>query len=283
MSRKTSVVIVNYNDSDTTIRLLNNIKDYKCLSKIVIVDNNSSDNSYEVLKKYSGKNVTVLKNDNRHFSSGLNVGAKYIVKELGESNIIFSNSDIIVDSEEDIIKLSNDIKDDIVVVGPTIDEHGVLNRGWKLPTTNHEICNNLILISRYFRNKLKYDDSYYKDDISYVDVVSGCFFMVDSNFLKKVNYFDENTFLYYEEQILSCKVKEKNKRIIVDNKVTIKHDHSTTVDKSIKRVNKHKIIKESQRYFCKNYLRANPIQMGLLHLTDKIFLLTLYIRSIFKI
>ena len=283
MSKKTSIVIVNYNDSDTTIRLLNNIKDYKCLSKIVVVDNNSSDNSYEILKKYSSKKITILKNDNRHFSSGLNVGAKYIIKEIGESNIIFSNSDVIVGSEKDIIRLSDDIKDDIVVVGPNIDEHGSLNRGWKLPSTNHEICNNLILISRYFRNKLKYDDDYYKDDITYVDVVSGCFFMVDSNFLKKVNYFDENTFLYYEEQILSCKVKGNNKKVIVDNRVTIKHDHSTTVDKSIKRVNKHKITKSSQRYFCKNYLKANPIQMGLLHITDKIFLLTLYVRSVFRI
>ena len=283
MSKKVGFVIVNYNDSEETIKLINNIKDYKSIDKIVIVDNNSSDDSFDVLKKYKSNKIDVIKNTNRHYSSGLNMGAKYLIKELGDCAIIFSNSDIEIKEDKDITKLVNDIKDDVVVVGPTINEHGTINRGWKLPTVNHEILNNLILVSRSYRKKLLYSDDYYKGDITEVDVVSGCFFLVDSKFLEEVDYFDENTFLYYEEQILSSKVKKHNKKEIVDNKVTIKHNHSVTIDKSVKRVNKHKILKASQRYFCKNYLHANAFQMFLLHLTDKIFLVTLYIRCVFKV
>ena len=283
MSKKIGFVIVNYNDSERTIKLIDNIKDYKSIDKIVIVDNNSSDNSLEVLSKLENNKIKVLSNNNRHYSTGMNTGAKYLIKEIGDCNIFFSNSDIIIKKEEDLIKLSNDVKDDVAVVGPTVDEHGNINRGWKLPSTNHEILNNLILISRPFINKMKYKEDYYKDNTSYVDVVSGCFFLVDSKFLKEVDYFDDNTFLYYEEQILAKKVKDKNKKEVIDNTVTIIHDHSVTIDKSIKRVNKHKIIKKSQRYFCKTYLNANIIQMFLLHLTDKIFLIFLYIRSLFRI
>lgn len=283
MTKKIGFVIVNYNDSDETIKLLDNIKDYKCINKIVIVDNNSSDDSFNILSKYKSKNIDVIKNTNRHYSAGLNLGAKHVVKEISECNIFFSNSDIIIKSEEDIVRLSDDIKDDVVVVGPTIDEHGVINRGWKMPTVNHEIFNNLILVSRLFINHMKYDDSHYKKDISIVDVVSGCFFIVDSKFLKEVDYFDENTFLYYEEQILASKVKSKNKKELIDNKVTIIHNHSVTIDKTIKRINKQKILKNSQRYFCKNYLHANIMQRALLQITDKIFLSTLYIRCFFKL
>jgi GT2 family glycosyltransferase len=283
MTKKIGFVIVNYNDSEETIKLINNIKDYNSINKMVIVDNNSSDDSFVKLKEYKSKKIDIIKNNNRHYSSGLNKGAKYLVKELGDCNIIFSNSDISIKSEKDIIRLNDDMKDDVVVVGPSIDEHGVIKKGWKMPTTNHEILDNLILISRFFRNQLLYKDDYYKGDTTFVDVVSGCFFMVNSKFLKEVGYFDENTFLYYEEQILASKVKDNNKKELVDNKVTIKHNHSVTIDKSINRVKKHKILKASQRYFCKNYLKANIFQMFLLQLTDKIFLITLYIRCLFRV
>ena len=45
-------MIINYNDAKTTEKLLNNVKDYKSISKIIVVDNHSSDDSYQVLKKW---------------------------------------------------------------------------------------------------------------------------------------------------------------------------------------------------------------------------------------
>lgn len=283
MQKKLGMVIVNYNDFKMTSRLLNNIKNYKCLDYIVVVDNNSTDDSFEKLKEFESNRITIIKNSSRHFSSGLNAGAKCLIKKVGECNIIFSNSDIIIKGEEDLKKLSSDINKDIVVVGPTIDEHGVINRGWHLPSTNKEILFNIALLSRYFKKKfLNYKESDYKDDITYVDVVSGCFFLVDSKFLVENDYFDENTFLYYEEQIFATKVKNKNKKEIIDNKVTIIHDHSVSIDKSIKRVNKHKIMKKSQRYYCKAYQKANFIQMGLLYITDYLYRGLLYIRCLIR-
>ena len=253
MQKKIGIVIVNYNDYKTTSRLLNNVKDYKCLSHIVVVDNNSTDDSFEKLKEFESNRITIIKNSSRHFSSGLNVGTKCLIKKVGECNIIFSNSDVIIKGEEDLKKLSSYIKEDVVVVGPTIEEKGVKNRGWRLPSTNQEILFNLPLVSRYFKKKfLQYDDDHYKGETSIVDVVSGCFFMVDSKFLEQNDYFDENTFLYYEEQILAIKVRNKNKKELVSNEVEIIHDHSVSIDKSIKRLLKQKTLKTSQKYFCKN-------------------------------
>lgn len=281
MQKKIGIVIINYNDYEITKRLINNIKDYKCLEKIVIVDNNSTDDSFERLKEFESNQITIIKNSSRHFSSGLNLGAKYLIKKVGKCNIIFSNSDVIIKGEEGLKLLSSDIKGDIVVAGPVIKEHGNLNRGWILPSTNMEILLNLPLINRFIREKIiKYKNSHYEKDISYVDVVSGCFFMVDSVFLQEVDYFDSNTFLYYEEQIFSKKVKNANKKEIVDNRVNIIHDHSISIDKSIKRIKKHRILKQSQRYYIKKYQKANFIQMSLLYITDKLYVILLYLRCL---
>jgi GT2 family glycosyltransferase len=106
--------------------------------------------------------------------------------------------------------------------------------------------------------------------------------MVDSKFLKQNDCFDENTFLYYEEQILSIKVLISNKKELVANKVKIIHDHSVSIDKSIKRVKKQKVLKTSQRYFCKEYLKANILQMSLLYITDYFYRGVLYIRCLIR-
>ena len=283
MQKKLGMVIVNYNDFDLTRRLLENIRDYKCLNHIVVVDNNSSDDSFEKLKEFESNRITIIKNSSRHFSSGLNVGAKYLIKKVGDCNIIFSNSDIIIKGEEDLKKLSSNINKDVVVVGPTVDEHGIMNRGWPLPTTNQEILFNIPLLSRYFKKKfLVYPKEHYQEDTSIVDVVSGCFFLVDSKFLKENDYFDEGTFLYYEEQIFATKVKNAKKKELVDNTVVIIHDHSVTIDKTLNRLKKQKTLKQSQRYFAKKYQNANGIQMALLTITDYLYRGLLWIRCLIR-
>ena len=62
MQKKLGIVIVNYNDFDMTSRLLNNIKDYKCLDEIIVVDNNSTDDSFEKLKEFESNRITIIKN-----------------------------------------------------------------------------------------------------------------------------------------------------------------------------------------------------------------------------
>lgn len=279
--KKLGIVIVNYNDYKTTIKLLKNIKDYKVLDSIVIVDNNSKDESVKELKKYENKKIHLIENkDNKGYASGLNTGAKYLNKTLKDCIIIFSNSDIIIEKEEDIISLKNSITDEISVVGPTIIEKDGLNRGWISPTPIDEVLFNLPLISRKLKKRILYKEDHYKKNISLVDVVSGCIFLVDGKTLKQVNYFDETTFLYYEENILAKKMKDINKQIAVNNEVKVIHNHSVTIDKNINKINKYKNLKLSQHYYVKEYLKANHLELGLLYITNKLSLLILYIRCL---
>ena len=281
---KLGMVIINYNDYKTTSFLLDSIKDYKCLDLIIVVDNKSTDDSLKHLKKYENNKIKIIEaEENKGYAAGLNAGAKEVIKKLKNCNIIFSNSDVIINKEDDLEKLSKDIgKHSIAVVGPTIVENRSLNRGWMLPTIKDEIKFNLPLVSRKYRKEILYDDEHYNEDLSIVGVVSGCFFCVNGKVLKEVDYFDEATFLYYEEQILSKKLEEKDYQVAVDNNVVIIHNHSVTIDKNINKVNKYKELKKSQRYFVKEYLQATEKELKWLDFTNKLSLVILYIRCFFK-
>ncbi len=267
---KTGIIIVNYNDFTSTEKLINNIKDYRIIDKIVVVDNHSSDDSPQKLNKLKLPKLKVIINEeNKGYSYAINTGAKYLIAEYKECNIIISNADVIIEKEEDIetlIKLLH--RKNVGIVAPTILERGTKNRGWKNPTPKQEIVLNLAYIHRFFRKKyLYYDDDYYQGDFSIVDVLSGCFFLIQSKTLQAVNYLDDHVFLYYEENILAKKLQVKKKINLISNKVTIIHNHSVTIDKSLKRIKKYKAQKKSQYYFEVEYNNASLLERMLLKLT----------------
>ena len=97
---KTGLVIINYNDCETTKQMLHNICDYTILDEIVVVDNCSTEDSYIELLKLENNKISIIQSDkNNGYASGMNVGAKYLIQKYKKCNIIFSNADIIIDKE----------------------------------------------------------------------------------------------------------------------------------------------------------------------------------------
>ena len=282
---KTGMVIVHYNDYESLDKLLNNIKDYKCLDKIIVVDNRSRKEEINKLKSISLKNVEVIYNkENRGFSYAINIGCKKLIELYKECNAIISNCDIKIDKEDSLIKLVKYLdKESVGVVAPTIIENNNVNRGWRLTKPILDALMNLPYIHRILRKKYGlYDNKHYHGDISYVDVVSGCFFLIRTDTLKEINFLDENVFLYYEENILAKKIKNINKKEIVCNNIDIIHEHSVSIDKNVKKLNKIKLQKQSQYYYEKNYNNANIFELCLLKINAFISRIILGIFYTFK-
>lgn len=280
---KIGIVILNYNDSDTTINMINQIKDYNCLNKILIVDNSSTDNSYKILKKYEKNNIEIIKTkENSGYASGNNVGIKYLEKYKLDY-IIISNPDIIVD-EYCIKSLAKELDKDksISLIAPVIKQLGSKIRGWKLPNYYNDLITITNTKQRFHASYGLYKDEYYNSKLSKVDVVSGCFLMIRSDILKSINYFDENTFLYYEENILGYKLKEKGYNSYIDNELSVTHNLSVSVDKSIKKIKKYKILVKSLLYYEKYYNHINIFGYILLKIAYFISLIIAYIINIFK-
>lgn len=280
---KIGIVILNYNDSKSTTEMLENIKDYNILNEIVIVDNNSTDQSYEVLKKYENNKIKVIKADkNGGFGYGNNIGAKYLVNK-GINYIIFSNPDVIV-KEKDINLLKDSFTelDNVAIVAPNINEHGKISRGWKLKGPIWDSFSNINFIGRFFKEKQRYPESDYTEKYTKVDVVSGCFFAITKDAFEQIHGFDENVFLYYEENILAKKIKDLGMDIIVRNDIEVIHNHSVSINKSLNKINKFKVLARSQRYYHEKYNNIGFIKKIILYFSYFITLVISYFLAIFN-
>lgn len=285
---KTGMIILNYNDYETTKEMINKVKDYKCLNQIVIVDNNSTDNSYKKLLKYENTKIKVIKTDeNKGYSYGNNYGIKYLDKNFKIDNLIISNPDVIV-SEKTIEKLIKDLDENknISLIAPIVEERGTLSKGWKTPTFLDDLLSNINYFHRIAKKRMNYSESYYKGELTKVEAVHGCFFMIRLRDFKEIGYFDENTFLYYEENIIGKKLKKINKNVYVDNTVKVVHNLSVSVDKSFNSIKKYKIIKTSQKYYEKNYNNLNIFGIIILRIFYYISLgisyIVVFIRNIWR-
>ena len=273
----TGIVILNYNDSKTTSEMLDKIKSYKILNHIVVVDNNSSDNSLEVLKKYKSDKINIVENkENKGYAYGNNVGIRYLRDNYKCDYVFISNPDIIV-SEETIKKLVEDLKN-VDVVAPTINQLGESIKGWKLPSLKKQI--NTITSNRLFKNESIYKENYYIRGLNEVEVVSGCFFGIKDSALKTIGDFDEGTFLYFEENILGYKLKNKNIKTYVDTSVEVIHNLSVSVDKNVKKTKKYKILMNSLFYYEKNIIKSNILRRLILRFFYFIMFLLLKIKNI---
>lgn len=278
---KNGMLIINYNDFNSTIELIENVKEYRILDKIVIIDNHSTDGSLSDLRKLRIPKLIILEMEkNLGYSAAINFGSRYLIEKLGKCNIIISNPDIILNKEEDIQELLLCLsKSKVGIVGPTILEQGALNRGWKNPSAYMDAWMNLPYIHRWIRNHfIKYPECHYQGKVSQVEVLSGCFFCISSSTLEKINFLDEHIFLYYEENILSKKIKNNNLHCIVHNEVLIIHNHSVTIDRNMKKIKKYRAQKKSQYYFHVTYQNANLLEKFFLKSTK---LLSEYILSIY--
>ena len=72
--------------------------------------------------------------------------------------------------------------------------------------------------------------------------------------------------------------KDLGKNIIVANNIDVIHDHAVSIDKSLKRIKKYDILKNSQYYFEKTYNHASKGELFLLKLTSKITRIILLIK-----
>lgn len=278
-------VIINYNTKALAEKLVANVKAYQSISKILIVDNASTDDSYQELKKLENDRIEVLQaEENKGFSAGMNIGAKRAIELFSKCDIIFSNTDIIISSEETIEILQTALKmRRVAVASPVVFQENTISRGWKIPSAKEEILINLPGIGKKFQKKyMFYDEDHYKGKYSYVEAVSGCFFMIKSEALKRVNYFDENVFLYYEENILGEKLRNSSYTLVICNEALIIHDHSVSIDHNVGTINKFKILKTSQRYFQKKYHYATEKEIRKLKFTSNLTLITIYIRVFLK-
>jgi len=259
---KITCVILNYNDATTTIDLVERIKNYRLLDYIVVVDNCSTDDSWERLSCYRNEKIHVIKSSkNGGYGAGNNYGLQYSSKNLGADYSIIANPDVIF-SEECIQKFLQTFYDDHSVAVVSAKQSNSSDCAWK----DCSILQYVLATSLFFEIWLKirsYSSKYFKETHSVpVFAVPGSLLMVDLKKMLEYGMYDEDFFLYYEEAVLAQKFADAGLKTILRLDCSYIHNHHVSISKTYhKWSQQHAILLQSATLFLKKYKKANFIQM----------------------
>ena len=275
---KVAVIIVNYNDVEDTEKYVNTITKYESINRIVVVDNMSTNaGTFETLKKLESPKVNVIQSEkNGGYNYGNNFGIRYLenLKEEYDYYII-SNPDISI--SEEAIKHCLDVAEEdskIGVIAPRMfsKENNPIRRcAWKMRTFGLDVIHSTRVLEMLFYKVLRngeYSNKEYENEILEVEAISGAFFIIKSSVLKEIGMFDENVFLFYEEDILAKMLEEKKYKTISLNSEKFIHYESQTIGKTFNYYKKMKQLFVSKMYYHKNYNNINIFQVVIYHILN---------------
>ncbi|KAA6312508.1 N-acetylglucosaminyl-diphospho-decaprenol L-rhamnosyltransferase [termite gut metagenome] len=209
-----SIIIVNYNTCDLTSQCLasvyENTKDVSF--EIIVVDNNSSDNSVQYIKDRFSQIIFIENDSNYGFGRANNKG----IEIAKGRNILFLNSDTKL--LNNAVKILSDYLDRNILVGicggNLFDEEMKPAHSYRmiLPSIQWEMglffgngLNKIVCRKNRIFN--------YTGKPREVAYITGADLMIKRNVLDSVGYFSSAFFMYYEETDLCCRVHHKGYKI----------------------------------------------------------------------
>ncbi len=238
---KLSFVIVNYKSREYLKKCIasvfNNVKNIDF--EIIVVNNDQE--KLEIGERQN--DITIIEiNKNVGFGRACNIGAKvaeggYVCFLNPDTKIISTNLQMIID------EFSKNEK--VGVIGPKIISKNGEVQKWSV--------GEKITILNLFKNNLKFLQTkkiwLAKNKIS-VDWVTGASLFIRRSLFQKINGFDENFFLYYEDNDLCERVKENGREVLYFPAVKVMHlKGGSVVDKKKQKKEYYK----SQDYYLQKH------------------------------
>jgi len=201
---KVSIIILTYNSESYILKLLESIeKFHKELRniEIIVVDNNSLDDTLGKLKKSSVKHQLREIPRNIGFAAGINAGVKNATGEY----LLFINPDTVFENGDvwDMTKVLEKEEKTGIVGGKLINTNGDAEKS----TGNFYNLINTLFLAFGLEELMEARKS--PKSLTKVDFVSGGFMMIKSMLFKELKGFDDNFFMYVEDVDLCKRAKDK--------------------------------------------------------------------------
>ena len=220
INRKIGIFILNYNGVKWLKKTLPTLIKYSEEAEIIIIDNNSSDNSIKYLKTHFPSIEVKINKQNYGFTKGYN---EVLLKEIRFKYFIIMNNDVKV-SKNWIAPLLKKIKNkDVGIVQPKIKSLKNPNyfdyagaAGGYIDIFGIPFCRGRIL------NNIERDIGQYNDDTT-IFWASGACFMIEAKLFQKLHGFDEVFFMHQEEIDLCWRAQNLNKKSYYVGESTVYH------------------------------------------------------------
>lgn len=271
MKIRLSVIILNYNTAGLLNSCLSAVLASKGFEKgqleVIAVDNNSADNSAEmVMKNYPA--VKLVRNErNLGFSAGNNVGIKAARGEF----LLLLNTDTLVEPDA-LVTVLNAMENDRSIGAATcllqmadgkIDPAS--HRGF--PTLWNSLSyflglEKLFPQSRFFGG---YHQGWKNLKVAHeVDCISAAFMMVSAKVIDKVGLLDERFFMYGEDIDWCLRIKKAGFKIFFYPGVKTLHlkrqsGREQTRDKDLRRHTQNMFLDSMWQFYEKHYLDKYPL------------------------
>ncbi len=223
-------------------------------SEVIVVDNNSEDESCTMIKEHFPKVILIENKINNGFGKANNQGVTLAKGEY----ICFLNPDTIVPPKVfvEIIDKAERLPN-AGLLGPRLI-NGV---GDYLHESKRNIPSPLTSLRRLFGIKLGHVKNYYADhvpstNIGDVDILVGAFMLVKKEKYLFVGAFDENYFMYGEDIDLSYRFKKMGFQNYYIGTVTAVHYRGESTDRNAVYIRR---FYSAMRLFYKKHFRSNFI------------------------
>jgi len=198
------IVLVSYNTAEYTKRAIESVyaETNDTDFKIIMVDNDSKDNSVELIASEFPDVEIIQSGSNLGFAGGVNIGAK---ASNGEFVLLLNPDTIILDNAIDkLIAFARKFPKAGVWGGVTLNNDLSLNPNnarARLSTKN--LLFSALGLSKTFNKSCFFNHDNYgcwdRKSEREVDVVTGCFFLTPRNLWEELGGLDETFFMYAEE------------------------------------------------------------------------------------
>lgn len=289
-STSIGIVILNYNNYQITLQCLEYLYTHYDQNdlNVVIIENGSLNDSlskikefFEVRKfKYSATSqgeklntntskINIISiTENIGYARGNNVGINFLYQCEVDYIMILTNDIMLVENIIPQLILAIEKYPDVGLISPLLrknDKSIDLNCCRKLPTTMQLLLNNLLFLNiRYFKQKFrkKYillqNPELLNNELVYCDLTSGSCMLGKTETWRKINGFDEKTYLYYEEDILFHKLKNIGLKMAILPKHYAIHLGGQST-KTMINLSLLEAELASQTYYLKKYKKVNFI------------------------
>ncbi len=249
-----AIIVLNYMTWEETLKEVQMVKEIvqnKTMEyEIIVIDNCSSNDSYEQLSEYTDEFTLIKSSENRGYAAGNNIGLRYAYEKNFKYSWILNNDILFTDKNviNEMLKVfEND--EDIAIVSPDIYSPSgyMFNRDAVRPS----LFDMTLGLWKYKKRGRAIEEA--KKGWLYVYRPQGCCMLVDNKKASAVGYMDENTFLYCEEIILAERLLNKGYKCACCSSTSVIHNHSYTVKKTLSKINYIKTNIKSFDYYLKKY------------------------------
>lgn len=229
------IVIVSYHSDDLTVRFVREELAKVTLPFRLVVVANGYDAAQAGRLAERIPDAVVLPAENRGFAAGNNLGVRWLEENVHPTYILLTNNDIHFVSDHVVESLVDTAiaHPEAGAVGPEIVGPDGNRQG---PEPYMSLWDRYVwmYLSTPFLSARKKRERFSLEYPAQANAgchykISGSCMLVDADAFRRAGMFDERTFLYGEENILSDRFSGIGRKMYFDPSVRVLHDHGTTI------------------------------------------------------